>query len=190
MTVMSHVNHTIMPNNTIRGGKIAHVGQIYFDQELLDEVQKIPPYSQNKQSRTRNSHDFIMRGAVHAGFDPVVEYMTLGNSLQAGIFAWINFGIDTGQNHTVLIAAECSDTGCTPKPITFGGMGFPKGFGDLFGSGGKGMGSLGSLLNSLFPSRRAKGLSGSKKQKTGLASETRDQLLHVEEMLADFDGQS
>ena len=74
-----------MENNTISGGHVAHVGQLYFDQDLVDEIEKLAPYNTNSQLQTTNKQDFIFSGASYGGWDPVLEYALLGDSLQDGI---------------------------------------------------------------------------------------------------------
>src|ERR1700760_1281148 len=151
---MSHINHTVLPNNTIEGGRIAHVGQLFFDQELLNEVVKVPPYNKNDSPRMMNKNDFIMAFGSRDSSDPVVEYILLGNKLEDGIFAWINFGIDSTGNRTVRTAAHCYKSGCVPNSKGFGFPGMedigkamsgltdlfkdPAKLGDLIASFGKG----------------------------------------------------
>ena len=45
---ITYLGATKQPNNTITGGKAAHVGQIYFDQGMLTNLDKVPPYNTNK----------------------------------------------------------------------------------------------------------------------------------------------
>ncbi|KAF2403110.1 aromatic compound dioxygenase [Trichodelitschia bisporula] len=136
--VMTQLNVTINPNNTISGGRVAHVGQLYFDQALLDAVSAIPPYSTNKNQRMLNAQDFLVQQGSAGGSDPVVEYVLLGNTLADGIFAWSNFGIDASANRRVMAAATCGADGCKAAPNPFGALGDALGalFGGFFGKGG------------------------------------------------------
>jgi hypothetical protein len=157
--VLSHLNYTVLPNNTIQGGRIAHIGQIYFDQDLLDQVLKVSPYDTNKQFRMHNNNDMIMALASSGGFDPVLEYSLVGNKLEDGIVAWMNFGIDSSNNRTAYrVAAECFESGCKTKPFEFpslevllGGLG--KG-----GKGGNGMGAGLFPPGGAIPTELPKGL--------------------------------
>jgi hypothetical protein len=132
--VMTHLDQQVLPNNTIQGGRIAHIGQVFFDQELLDEAGKLPVYQGNKAPKVRNNQDFIMAFDTAGGFDPVVEYVPLGKTLEDGIFAWINFGINgTNSRSSARKAADCFADGCKAQT---GGL-----FGNM-GKGGKGKGGF------------------------------------------------
>jgi hypothetical protein len=113
MIVMSHINATVnSKNNTIHGGNVAHVGQLYFDQDLVDTVETFPPYNTNKQMWMKNAADFTMATGAFNSADPVMEYVLLGKDVRDGIFAWINFGIDSKMSKKVMASAECSAEGC------------------------------------------------------------------------------
>ncbi|KAK0619203.1 hypothetical protein B0T14DRAFT_566090 [Immersiella caudata] len=45
------------PNGNIAGGGVAHIGQLYFDKALINEVEKLPPYTTNTQNLTLNADD-------------------------------------------------------------------------------------------------------------------------------------
>ncbi|PYI14791.1 aromatic compound dioxygenase [Aspergillus violaceofuscus CBS 115571] len=86
----------ILPNGTIAGiydGHSSHVGQIYFDQALITEVEKTAPYSTNTQDLTLNEDDIILKNEVD-DTDPLMEYVLLGDSVSDGIFAWISIGVN------------------------------------------------------------------------------------------------
>ncbi len=114
---MSHVGHTVLANNTIRGGRISHVGQLYFDQDLLDQITIVPPYSENKYLRLKNNQDILMAVTTVGRHDPVVEYVLLGNRVEDGVFGWINFGIDARTDIKVVPAAECGANGCKASEV-------------------------------------------------------------------------
>jgi hypothetical protein len=110
------VNITRNANNTISGGRTSHIGQLYFDQDLLDQVSKAKPYSSNSMLRTTNAQDFLLRQGASNGADPVVEYILLGQDISQGIFAWINFGIDAKRTVPIRAATVCSAEGCKQAP--------------------------------------------------------------------------
>jgi hypothetical protein len=158
---MTHIDSEVLPNKTIKGGKISYVGQVFFDQSLIDEVTAtISPYKENKNPRFKNKNDDIMATTTLGKVDNVVEYVLIGDKLEDGIFAWMNFGIDTTRNRTVNVASICGTDGCKSSPKFNmmgkgkgkGGKGFPfpgfgkDGFPD-FGKGGfpKGFGGPGGM---------------------------------------------
>ena len=121
-----------LPNNTITGGRAAHIGQIYFDQSLISQVESRAPYNTNRMPITQNTADFLfMQGAN--GDDPIVRYALVGSDLSEGLFAWIRFGINQGANHPINPAAFWTEKGGVMNPTgpisqIGGGGGFFPGF--------------------------------------------------------------
>ncbi|KAK0629518.1 Intradiol ring-cleavage dioxygenase [Bombardia bombarda] len=124
-----YLGATKQPNNTVTGGKASHIGQLYFDQTLIAEIDKNTPYSKNKNKIMQNTADFLfMQGAN--GDDPIVRYALVGKTLSEGVFAWIRFGVNTAANKAVNPAAFMTDKGGVMNPtgpvsqIPKGGWGF------------------------------------------------------------------
>lgn len=130
--VMTHLNYETLPNNRISGGNVSHVGQLFFDQSLISEVEANEPYVSNTQPLTTNARDMIMSQTAAGQHDPVMEYVYLGDKAADGIFAWITIGVDTNYRTTPHAAAECDDDGCKLNADGgfpgFPGGGFPGGF--------------------------------------------------------------
>lgn len=55
--IISHTNYTVLPNNTIVGGDINHIGQLFFDESLRSAVEATYPYSTNTASIVSNDDD-------------------------------------------------------------------------------------------------------------------------------------
>jgi hypothetical protein len=112
---MTHQNQTILANKTIANGVINHVGQLYFDQSLLDEVFKIAPYKDNAQQRLQNKNDINMALGTEGMADNVLNYVLLGNKLEDGVFAWMNFGIESTRDRRFLrMGSECTKMAALP----------------------------------------------------------------------------
>lgn len=124
-----YLGATKQPNNTITGGRAAHVGQIYFDQSLITAAERVAPYNSNRMAITQNTADFLfMQGAN--GDDPIVRYALVGNRIEDGLFAWIRFGINQQNNLPVSPAAFWTANGGVMNPNgpvakMNGGGGFP-----------------------------------------------------------------
>ncbi|KAK3896566.1 Intradiol ring-cleavage dioxygenase [Staphylotrichum tortipilum] len=101
--VMVHTKATLLANNTLGFTNYAsHVGQTFFDQSLINAVEKVSPYSTNKQQLTTNAADMIMsQEAATEGVDPVMEYTLLGSTVADGLYAWIAFGIDASKTQAI-----------------------------------------------------------------------------------------
>jgi hypothetical protein len=110
--VATHMNPSIQKNGTIGSGQILHVGQLYLDQDLLTLVEKNEPYKSNKAPLMLNKDDMLLTQGSGGGADPVVEYVLLGPDIKDGIFAWINFGVDSKAKRTMRPATICTEGGC------------------------------------------------------------------------------
>ncbi|KAK1995350.1 aromatic compound dioxygenase [Colletotrichum falcatum] len=123
---IAHIGATRQPNNTITGGRVAHIGQVYFDQNLLDAVEDLPPYSDNRQAFTDNAQDEPMRAAAAgAEDDPVVRYALVGRALADGIYAWIRFGVDADASRPLDPAGWVDETGGHQNNPNPGGPALP-----------------------------------------------------------------
>lgn len=122
-----NVNSTIVrTNETILGSNFtthaSHVGQLFFDQSLITQVEKTAPYSTNTQSTTLNSDDSILSEEADTS-DPFVEYVLLGEDISDGILAWISIGIDPTSDQEISSAAtHFEDGGVANESGDMGGM--------------------------------------------------------------------
>lgn len=123
--IAAHFNGTINPNGTYTGGYVSHVGQLFFDQALIAQVDTAAPYTANTQPLTTNAQDGIFLQEAAIG-DPVVEYSLLGDQIGLGVFGWIAFGIDLSANYTIRAAATLTENGGVANPNQ-GGPGGPGG---------------------------------------------------------------
>ncbi|KAI1333969.1 aromatic compound dioxygenase [Xylariaceae sp. FL0016] len=101
--IIAHTDYTVLANNTITNGtEAAHVGQFFFDQDLLNEVEATYPYTTNTQDWSQNSEDgLIMEETAVEGIDPVVEYIMIGDDISEGVFTWISVAINSTLNYEV-----------------------------------------------------------------------------------------
>lgn len=98
--VIAHLNATILPNNTLTGGTAAHVGQLFFDQELISQVEATSPYNTNTIAVTTNEEDRVFSDETeNTTSDPVVEYVLLGDDLSEGLFGWITIAVNTSAEY-------------------------------------------------------------------------------------------
>lgn len=101
---------------------MSHVGQIFFDQDLISQVEAASPYKTNTQTLTTNAEDSIFFEEA-ASSDPVVEYSLLGETVADGIFAWVSFGVDFTQQISVSPAATLTEDGGVENDTGSGGPG-------------------------------------------------------------------
>jgi protocatechuate 3,4-dioxygenase beta subunit len=128
--ILGSYNGTVLKNNTYSGGVGAHVGQLFFDQDLISEVEATGVYATNTQELTLNANDHIYSESTSTGFDPVMEYTLLGDTVEDGIFAWISVGIDMTMAKSVSAASTITANGGVANANSMGppGMGSGSGF--------------------------------------------------------------
>ncbi|RAK96858.1 intradiol ring-cleavage dioxygenase [Aspergillus ibericus CBS 121593] len=135
--VLSHTPNdtTVLANNTLSGLSTTHanhVGQLFFDQDLITKVEETSPYNTNTQDLTENADDSILSEEADT-IDPFVEYVLLGDDVSDGIFGWIALGVDVDADSEITPAAEYTADGGVENDSSSSGMGG--------GSGGMGGGS-------------------------------------------------
>ncbi|CAI4212663.1 unnamed protein product [Parascedosporium putredinis] len=124
--IMVHVNAEVHENGTIIDQTPSHVGQIYFDQDLITSVRAVAPYSTNQQQFMQNSADYVLR-LEPAGSDPFVHYALVGEEAAAGVVGWFTVGIDPVAAREVAAATNRMEGGSKSNPINFGNFLAPVG---------------------------------------------------------------
>ncbi|KAJ5180129.1 hypothetical protein N7492_003339 [Penicillium capsulatum] len=125
--VLTHAaNETkVRANDTLSDlytAKSSHVGQLFFDQDLITDVEKTSPYSTNTQDLTTNADDSILSEEADT-IDPFMEYVLLGDDVSDGIFAWISVGVDATEDTDITPAAYYTEQGGVENENSGMGMG-------------------------------------------------------------------
>ncbi|KAL3258405.1 hypothetical protein ABHI18_006082 [Aspergillus niger] len=98
--VIAHVGAQVLANNTLTGGHIPHIGQLFFDQDLISQVEATYPYNTNTVSITENADDHVVQVETEdSNSDPFFEYALLGDSIADGVFGWITLGVNVTASH-------------------------------------------------------------------------------------------
>jgi hypothetical protein len=93
--VAVHLNASMLANGTLLDNTAAHVGQMYFDEDLITEVNKLGPYKDNKSIYVSNAEDILLAAVADSDADPLMEYAMLGEKLEDGLIAWLSMGVNT-----------------------------------------------------------------------------------------------
>ncbi|ATZ46605.1 hypothetical protein BCIN_02g00018 [Botrytis cinerea B05.10] len=109
--VQTHLNGTILPNGTYSGGSVSHIGQFFFDQDLITEVNTLPPYSENTVAIILNSNDRDVQEELENDSDPFLNYVLLGDKVEDGLFMWVTLYIDPTASYTPSPASELTAGG-------------------------------------------------------------------------------
>ncbi len=110
--VVAHVGARELANKTVTGGHVAHIGQLFFDQDLITEVEVLYPYNTNTVDITKNADDHVVQDETEdTASDPFFEYALLGDTVQDGIFAWITMGVNVSRSYETSYAATLTGAG-------------------------------------------------------------------------------
>ncbi|KAF9025213.1 hypothetical protein BDZ89DRAFT_85514 [Hymenopellis radicata] len=90
---------TALPNGTFNAGRLSHVGQFFFDDEVNSVVDKMHPYTANPlKDRTRNWRDslniFEDSHGPEGQFNPVFRLEFLGGVISQGLAGFITMGVN------------------------------------------------------------------------------------------------
>lgn len=98
--LVAHLNATVLSNNTLSGGTVAHIGQLFWDQDLIYKVEATYPYNTNNITLTTNADDHVFLAETEdSTSDPVINYAYLGDSLSDGLLGWITIGINVSATY-------------------------------------------------------------------------------------------
>ncbi|KAJ2895239.1 aromatic compound dioxygenase [Zalerion maritima] len=134
--LLAHMNSTVYPNNTITGGRVSHIGQLFYPEDLRSDVEAIYPYTSNTQDITSNDDDMWSIVQAADEYDPFPEFVYLGEDVSDGLLAWIQIGINTTVDYSdddyYSVAAYIEADGGHANSDSFIGGG---GGGDMGGNG-------------------------------------------------------
>ncbi|KAK9426148.1 putative Intradiol ring-cleavage dioxygenase [Seiridium unicorne] len=154
--LLAHTNATVEPNGTISvyNAPVAHIGQMFWPDDLRAEVETTYPYTENTETLTTNDEDMWSVLQADESFDPIPEFLYLGNSIEDGLFAWIQIGINASADYTdndyYGVAAYLDADGGHSTGYTVGGGG-----GGGAGAGGNGTAPSGSFSGAVPTSTAA-----------------------------------
>ncbi|KAJ5288685.1 hypothetical protein N7478_001715 [Penicillium angulare] len=123
--VIAHTDATVLSNNTLTGGSIPHIGQVFFDQDLIYEVEALYPYNTNTVSITENIDDHVVQDETEdSTSDPFFEYALLGDTVEDGIFGWVTLGVNVSASYDASYAAHLTSSGgVSDSSSSIGGSG-------------------------------------------------------------------
>jgi hypothetical protein len=110
--MVAHLNATLLPNNTLSGGTVAHVGQVFWDQDLINAIEATYPYNTNTVTLTTNAEDRVFADeTADTETVPVFEYVYLGDSLADGIFGWVTVAVNVSATYDPNYSYVYTETG-------------------------------------------------------------------------------
>ena len=140
--LLTHLNSTVFPNKTLAvdTGSVAHIGQLFWNENLRSAVEATYPYTLNTQAVTTNAEDMWSVEQADSSYDTFPEFVYLGDDLDDGLFAWIQIGINatgdyTDNSYYSIAAYHDANGGHENADSTFGGGGAPSGTNGTSSSG-------------------------------------------------------
>jgi len=90
-----HTNWVVGVNGTIVSDETISTGQIFFDEDLSEQIMALEPYASHTQiNRTTNSVDSVYSSEDTAGFDPVMVVVPLdGEDVTKGMVGYLTLGV-------------------------------------------------------------------------------------------------
>ncbi|KAK8075346.1 hypothetical protein PG997_010009 [Apiospora hydei] len=88
-----------------------HIGQLFFDRDLVLEVEALEPYRSNKQQFIDLLEDGIAEAAATSDYDVLMDYQMLSESLSDGLLAWITVGVNVSADYNEQAPAAAHFTG-------------------------------------------------------------------------------
>lgn len=124
-SLLSSSADTILSNETYTVGSVQHIGQLFFDQDLITAVEATASYVVNQQTLTTNLEDGIAAGEATADYDPYVDYVLLGDTVEDGLLGFIVVGVDTTADYidSYTPAAHYEEGGGVDTGLVGGGPG-------------------------------------------------------------------
>lgn len=143
--LLAHTNATLSDNGTISVWEkpVAHIGQLFYPEELRTAVEAVYPYSLNEQAVTTNDEDMWSIVQTDSSYDPFPQFVYLGDDISDGLFAWIQIGInataDYQNDEYYAVAAYIDADGGHESSSS------PNGGGGPGGAGGNGTAPTGAM---------------------------------------------
>ncbi|KAG8686958.1 hypothetical protein FRC11_008059 [Ceratobasidium sp. 423] len=91
-----HTNYSVVTNGSIisHAGNVRHIGQLFFDNELNENILSQGAYANTTESRTYNDEDSILDSENADGYNAYTSTELLGETETDEILAYITIGVD------------------------------------------------------------------------------------------------
>lgn len=95
--IVVHENATVQPNGSLAGdGLASHVGPLFWDQALMDEIEK----TATPQTTNSAGPVFSKQETASTDSDLIYSHALFGEDVTSGILAWIVIGIDPSASYS------------------------------------------------------------------------------------------
>ncbi|KAI9733918.1 MAG: hypothetical protein M1834_002573 [Cirrosporium novae-zelandiae] len=117
----THIHVTVQTNvsgtdTSYSNASVQHVGQIFFQESLINKVYELSPYKAHLSTlnRTTNSEDSLMSVANADGYSAMVSTAMLGDSLEDGLVGYITVGVNSTADAIAVTGTDVNVQGWLP----------------------------------------------------------------------------
>ncbi|RPA75064.1 aromatic compound dioxygenase [Ascobolus immersus RN42] len=96
--IAAHQGATVS-SSKITGGTVSHIGQIFFPESTLEEIDTADVYKTNRVTRLKNANDGIF-SQQNSGYNALSTVVKLGSKLSDGLVASITVGLNPSKDYT------------------------------------------------------------------------------------------
>ncbi|KAF3008357.1 hypothetical protein E8E14_009782 [Neopestalotiopsis sp. 37M] len=120
ITRTTHIHVTVQTNITNGTGfsesAIQHIGQLFFEEDLLNQVYQLEPYSAHLETlnRTTNAEDSLYSSASGDGYSAVISVSQIGETLADGLVGYITIGVNTSASGLTTTGGSVNVQGYLP----------------------------------------------------------------------------
>lgn len=100
----THIHVTVQTNITngtsYSASDVQHIGQLFFDEDLINEVYQLSPYVAHLATlnRTTNAEDSLFSTATSEGYSAIVSVSQLTDDLAGGLIGYVSFLLHAAVN--------------------------------------------------------------------------------------------
>lgn len=89
--VQVYTEWTLHPNGTLDSGNLVNTGQVYFDEDLEEQIMALEPYASHTTiNRTTNAEDTVIADDSENGYNPIMEVVAAdGENVENGMIGFI-----------------------------------------------------------------------------------------------------
>ncbi|UQC79132.1 uncharacterized protein CLUP02_04611 [Colletotrichum lupini] len=95
---------------------LQHVGQLFFEEDLLSQVYAVSPYSAHLETlnRTTNAEDSVLSSASEDGYSPFISVSLLGDTVEDGLVGYITIGVNSTGDSIATTGTDVNPQGWIP----------------------------------------------------------------------------
>ncbi|KAH0443818.1 extracellular dioxygenase [Colletotrichum camelliae] len=120
ITRTTHIHVTAQTNITngtsYSASKVQHIGQLFFEEDLLSQVYALEPYSAHLTTlnRTTNAEDSLYSDASSDGYSAVISVTQLTDNIEDGLVGYITLGVNSSAEGLAITGGGVNPQGYLP----------------------------------------------------------------------------